>query len=152
MVDVGLFVDASTSWGVGLVWGFGAAWDAWQLTGVDRLPAQHIGWLEAVAVELAVSTIIAQGFLSAHILVRSDNQGVIGAWRRGRCPNRFVNMAIRRSELLAHQYDISLTFSFIASADNLADPISRGILGPAASQLSSSFDLPMELQPFLRHV
>jgi hypothetical protein len=150
--DIGLFVDASTSWGIGLILGSGAGWDAWALTDKPRSPFQHIGWLEAVAVELALHVLVARGVHSSHILIYSDNQGVIGAWNRGRGRNPEINLSIRRAELLAHEHAIALSFNFVDSEDNLADPISRGILGPVEQHLASSFPLPVDLRPFLRHV
>lgn len=151
LCDLGIFVDASTSWGIGLIWDNGSMWDAWKLWGAWKSRSRHIGWLEAVAIELAVMSLVERGISNAHILIRSDNQGVIGAWEKGRGKNFEINLSIRRAVWLAHEHNIDLTFSYVESKENLADPISRGLLGPANQQLSSSFSLPEDLLPFLAH-
>jgi hypothetical protein len=83
-VDLGIWVDASTEWGVGLVWKNGESWDAWKLQEDWKGPARNIGWLEGVAVELAIRILDKQGYHNVNVLIRSDNQGIIGAWQRGR--------------------------------------------------------------------
>lgn len=57
--DVDLWVDASTSWGVGLV--FRDKWSAWTLVDGWKGNGRDIGWLEAVAVELAILTLFNAG-------------------------------------------------------------------------------------------
>lgn len=152
VMDLGISVDASTSWGIGLVWRDGEAWDAWKVRDGWRGPGRDIGWLEAIAVELAIRTIVGHGFSSSRIKVLSDNQGVIGAWGRGRSSNFEVNFSIRRSSFILSDSDLSLCFQFIDSEDNPADPISRGILGPPDRQLPSTFLFPPELDKYLiRH-
>ena len=48
--DFGIWVDASSSWGVGII--FDGHWDAWRCRNDWRGPGRDIGWLEGVAVEL----------------------------------------------------------------------------------------------------
>jgi hypothetical protein len=57
--DLDLWVDASTDWGIGLV--MGSRWDAWTLKEGWKGQGQDIGWLEAIAVELAVLTLFNLG-------------------------------------------------------------------------------------------
>lgn len=150
VLDFGLWVDASTLWGIGLI--HEPLWDAWHLRSGWRGPCRDIGWLEAVAVELAVLSLQAGGFHDQHILVRSDNQGVIGAWEKGRGRNFEVNLCIRRTNVIAAACGIDLSFLYVPSAINLADPISRGELGSASHQVSYTFELPEALARFIEHV
>ena len=48
--DLGLYVDASTSWGIGII--IGAEWAAFQLSPSWKTEGQDICWLETVAIEL----------------------------------------------------------------------------------------------------
>jgi len=50
--DLGLFVDASTSWGIGVV--MGASWAAFHQSPTWKIPGQDICWLETVTVELLI--------------------------------------------------------------------------------------------------
>lgn len=51
LYDHGIFVDASTSWGIGLI--IADSWHAFQLVTDWKLPGHDICWLESVALELA---------------------------------------------------------------------------------------------------
>lgn len=57
--DYGIWVDASTGTGVGLLWN--GHWAAWSTSPQWRGPSRDIGWLEAVAVELAVRLAYSKG-------------------------------------------------------------------------------------------
>jgi len=51
-LDNGVFVDASTGWGIGLI--LDGKWLTWQLKDGWKSEGHEIGWAEMVAVELAV--------------------------------------------------------------------------------------------------
>jgi hypothetical protein len=93
-----------------------------------------------------------QGIRDSHIILHSDNQGVIGAFDKGQSRNFEVNLSIQRSTTVLAASNISISVIYIDSKSNPADLISRGITGPVANRLLSSFPLPQELQPFLVHV
>ena len=149
-LDLHIFVDASTSWGIGVL--IGNQWDAWKTSANWRGPSRDIGWLEGVALELLVYVIEEKGLHDLHILVHSDNQGVIGAFDKGRSRNFEVNLSIRRTSCVLSANNLSLALEYIESEENPADPISRGITGSPADRLFSTFALPEELNPFLTHV
>jgi hypothetical protein len=149
-IDLHISVDASTSWGIGI--SFGTQWDAWQTSPSWKGPSRDIGWLEGVALELVIYVLEEKGFRDSHILVHSDNQGVIGAFDKGRSRNFEVNLSIRRSASVLAACNLSLCLNYIESEENPADPISRGIMGPATDRLFSTFALPKELKPYLLHV
>jgi hypothetical protein len=144
--DIDLWVDASTDWGIGLL--LGDRWNAWTLVEGWKGHGRDIGWLEAVAVELAVLTLSGLGWSNASVLIRSDNQGVIGAFRSGRSRNFQVNLCIRRVEVIAMSSNVTHVLTYVESAKNRADSISRGEVGPSASRLDS-IQLPCELSPFI---
>ena len=48
--DLGIYVDASKSWGIGIV--IRDQWEAWQWSALWHFEGRNIGWAEAVAVEL----------------------------------------------------------------------------------------------------
>jgi hypothetical protein len=148
--DYNIWVDASTEWGIGLIWG--SHWDAWKLLDGWRGPSRDIGWLEGVAVELAILATRAMGIRDADVLIRSDNEGVIGAFSKGRCSNFMTNLSIRRSDEVYSEVGISATLIYVNTVDNLADPISRGFLPPPSQNFPSPIPIPLPLIPFFSHV
>ncbi|KAF7315436.1 hypothetical protein MIND_00058500 [Mycena indigotica] len=143
MQDLGLFVDASTSWGLGVI--IGEKWFALRLIkGWDCAGTRDICWLEAVALEVLLMWLIERGHHDCCLLVHSDNTGAIGALSKGRSSNAELNRVARRFCNLSLSHNISISFSYIASASNPADPISRGIL-PHSFPLYLSFDLPFDI-------
>lgn len=150
--DEGIWVDASTDWGIGLVWN-GREYAAWRwLPGWNHAPGCNIGWGEAIAVELAIVLLDRLGVSDCRVLVRSDNMGVIGAFRKRRSRNWMVNQCIRRSNIIAMARNLDFEFVYVASEDNLADPISRGERVPSFTPLLTSVPLPDALFPYLAHV
>jgi hypothetical protein len=55
VVDLDFWMDASSSWGIGLL--CGGQWAAWKWLDGWRSDFQEISWVEAAAVELAVRLI-----------------------------------------------------------------------------------------------
>ncbi|OJA14702.1 hypothetical protein AZE42_13052, partial [Rhizopogon vesiculosus] len=122
--DYGIWVDASTGTGIGILWN--GLWGAWDTREGWRDHVGHdIGWLETIAVELAICVTCLFGISTADVLIHSDNEGVIGSFRKGRCSNLASNMSIRRSEVILRSSDITITLIYVNTKDNLADPISR---------------------------
>ena len=75
MSPVEFWVDASSSWGVGLV--FDGTWDAWKFSPGWDSDGRYIGWAEIVAIELGLLFAVHCGYTDTHFLIKSDNQGVI---------------------------------------------------------------------------
>lgn len=154
-LDLGIFVDASTSWGIGLI--FGYRWMAFKLRpGWDtRTPSgvrRGIAWLEMVAVELMIYVIHSLGYTHSKVLIHSDNMGVIGAVARGRSTNYHLNLSIRRMAAITCSEFILPYFEYIETTRNPADPISRGTLPPASDRLPLTFELPPDLLSALEYV
>jgi hypothetical protein len=150
-VDLGIWVDASTNWGIGLIWEH-TRWDAWRSLPGWEGAGRHITWLECIAAELVVIILDRLDVRDSHVLIRSDNQGVIGAFAKGRCPSFEINLSIRRAMSIALARNLTFDFQYVASAINLADPISRGEFGPAHLRFASDITLPDELKTYFVYV
>ena len=141
--DLGLYVDASTSWGIGIV--IGDEWAAFRLSPSWKVPGRDICWLETVAIELLVYFLEAKGLRDTHLLIHSDNQGTIGTLEKGRSGNVHINLSIRRTHLVLMDLSIATRTIYVESHANPADPISRGEPGSTGKQLIPTFKLPDEL-------
>lgn len=143
VVDMGISVDASTSWGIGII--VKERWLGLKLAPSWKVEGRDICWLETIAVELVVYILETMGVRNSRILIHSDNQGTIGSMHKGRSPNYHINLSIRRTYNVLSSLFITPELEYIASALNPADPISRGETGPLNKRLHTSFKLPEEL-------
>ena len=148
--DMGLFVDASTSWGIGIV--VSGRWAAFKLSDDWKIEGRDICWLETVAVEILIYILEAMGISNSTLLIHSDNQGTIGSLSKGRSRNFHINLSIRRLYAILASLFITPQLVYIASGNNPADPISRGELGSTESRITISFSLPDELRKILLDV
>ncbi|OBZ78926.1 hypothetical protein A0H81_01330 [Grifola frondosa] len=148
--DIGIWVDASTDWGIGIIVdGRWAAWK-WRLpTAQWKTHGRDIGWAEMIAVELAARFVEQLGYKDSDILVRGDNSGVVGAVTRGRSRNFQANESIRRTEVLSMSLNIYFRLEYVNTKVNKADPVSRGKPDPSMARLPVLFTLPPELELFL---
>jgi len=144
--DLGIYVDACTSWGIGIV--IDGSWAAFWLKDDWKVPDHDICWLETVAIKLLVYFLEQLGFRDAHLRIYSDNKGTIGALAKGRSRNHPINLAIRHILGVLYPLFISSDFTYVSSAENLADPISHGDLGSPDKILLPKFTLPDELKSF----
>lgn len=147
MRDLGIWVDASTSWGIGII--VAGQWAAWKLVDGWKTDGRDIAWAEMTAIELAVRTIEQMGLSNTDILIRGDNTGVAGAYNRGRSRNFRVNESIRRTNIIATHLNIRFYVEYVNTLDNLADSISRGDLARQQHRLSHRIELPKELEQLL---
>ena len=148
--DMGIFVDASTSWGIGIV--IAGNWAAFKLCEDWKVTGRDICWLETVAIEILIYILDAMGINNTTLLIHSDNQGAIGSIAKGRSRNFHINLSIRRAYVVLASQFITPELIYIASEHNPADPISRGELGSTESRITVSFSLPDELRPLLLDV
>lgn len=146
-LNIDIFVDASTSWGIGVL--INGKWAAWRFSSDALQHGRAIGWAEMVAVELAVSVLCSVYPKHSHFLIHSDNQGVIGAIESGssRGPSQNASLSRICSKLLLH--DSFLSTKYIASSSNPSDSLSRGILPPKDSSLRTSVILHPSVSHFL---
>jgi hypothetical protein len=141
------FVDASTGWGIGLV--FRDRWLAWPLKAGWEGEGKTIGWAEFVALELAVLTAANAGLRDVSIPVHSDNQGVVGAFSSGYSRSPAQNAVLRRILLILHEFNLGLDLAWIPSAQNPADGPSRGRFPAWSRLLSCPPRIPFILRPLV---
>ena len=141
-------VDASTSWGIGLV--YGRKWLAWPLRDGWCSDSRDIGWAEMVALELAVLVAVQMGLFDATLVMHSDNQGVVLAFAAGRSWGAHQNAVLCQILLLLYEHDLWLRMLWIPSAENLADSPSHGLL-PSGPRLPFPPKVPAYLRPFVGH-
>jgi len=145
-LDIGIFVDASTSWGIGII--IEGRWLAFELAPDWKEPGKDICWLETLAVEFLVYILEVLGISNQRVLIHSDNQGTIGAMDKGRSGNHHINLSIHHTYTVLSSLMLVPEFIYVPSIDNPADPLSRGELGPQVSRLAFNLKLPAELCPF----
>ena len=119
------WVDASSLWGIGII--LNNEWDHWRLCPNWDRDGRNIGWAEIVAIELGLLFAIHRGYTDIHILIKSDNQGVIHAiqGKKSRSPEQ--NLVLQRITSLLAQHKLWISSLYVPSLDNLADPPSRGL-------------------------
>ena len=135
-----IWVDASKLWGLGIV--IDDEWDAWHWRSPWHFEGRDIRWAEAVAVKLAARILFERGLANAAVLIHGNNQGVIGSFDRGRGRNFHVNLAIRRTDVIASSSNMLYILKYVKSEYNKADPISSGELGPRTNQITGYIQLP----------
>lgn len=139
-IDLDVFVDASTGWGIGLT--IDSSWDHWKLRAGWKTDGRDIGWAEMVAVELGLLALVEEGHHDVHIRLRSDNQGVVGALKAGRSRGIESNRALQRVVAIMIERSIWLTVDWVASADNPSDAPSRGLPPPGYVRRAHTFVIP----------
>ncbi|KAJ7764312.1 hypothetical protein B0H16DRAFT_1413939 [Mycena metata] len=102
-----------------------------------------------VAVELAVRALVAAGHRNKHFVLRSDNQGVVGALAAGRSRGRQENSILQHILQLFDDHSIWLTIVYVPTADNIADGPSRGVLPTQELQFEAPPRVPPHLVDFI---
>ncbi|ESK82523.1 reverse transcriptase ribonuclease h [Moniliophthora roreri MCA 2997] len=150
--DIGIYIDASTDWGIGVI--IDSEWAAFCLVSnwKSLLPGQGICWLETIAVELMLLFLMQKGYQNVRLLVCSDNQGTIGAFAKAHSAHVGINLSICCMFETLNTSSIIPELIYVNTKDNLADPILCRLAGPQDSKLPCKFDLPLELQPILAYV
>ncbi|KAE8235417.1 hypothetical protein A4X06_0g9876 [Tilletia controversa] len=143
-----IFVDASTEWGIGIT--SGDRWAAYKFRPGWQQESRQILWAEAVALEFGLLVAIEMGGAGHSILIHSDNQGVIGAFRFGRCRGRQANTVLKRIVNLERAHKFELRIKYVPTAINPADGPSRGECPPGP--MLPTFNIPAPVQPFLDDV
>jgi hypothetical protein len=150
LVDPDIFVNASTSWGIGLT--VASLWKAWSFLSGWQSHGHNIGWAESIALELAVNEIAACGFHDVHVLVHSDNKGSIGQYIHGQSCNPFINESIVCTSLITRNANFNIALDYVKSSRNPADAASCGMLPGNSLCLPVVFWLLDAITPFLTNV
>ena len=145
--DPNIHVDASSSYGVRFT--IENKYVGWQLIGGWASNNFDIGWAESVALELAIYWLIQEGYQDVNITIHSDITGVIGAFSSGHSRNPAHNDSICCITVSLILANVIITPKYIASANNLANPVLCGITLGYSSWLDCSFLLPADLIPWL---
>jgi hypothetical protein len=145
---VKLFVDTSTSWGIGFI--LDDHWLAWQLIPGWKADDRDIGWAEMIAVELALHSLIAAGFSNCHITLHSDNSSVVGSIQAGASRNSPQNSILRKIVSLMQSSSIWLSTIWVPSAENPADDPSHGSFPPPSQLFPYPPLIPTHLKPFVK--
>jgi hypothetical protein len=145
-----IHVDASTSWGISFI--MDNHWLAWHLLPSWHSDGRDIGWAEMVAVELALHSVIAAQYHSVHLIIRSDNQGVVGASHAGKSHNNASNLILCKITDLFLENDLWITITWIPTSHNLADGPSCGVFPSAQNLFWSAPRIPLHLSQFVAHL
>jgi hypothetical protein len=127
-----LYVDVSSGWGIGLI--LNSKWLVWQFKDGWKSEGRKISWAKMVVVELAVRTLIAGRFTGCHVIICSNNKGVVRALKAGRSWGTQQNAVLQEIVKLIQEHDLWISTTWIAMLENPADGPSRGIF-PANSLL-----------------
>jgi hypothetical protein len=146
--DVQCFVDASTSFGIGIF--LEGRVHAWALKPGWKSAGRDIGWAEMIAVELALLALADGKYHDCSVIIHSDNQDVISAFKAGRSCNSHQNAALQRIQSLRLCYNINVTLEYVNTNENQADAPSQGDLSVGACL--PLFDIPPYLSIWLKPV
>lgn len=148
-VNPEVFVDASNL-GIGLI--FGSRWLAWKFNQANPYIPRNSGridtsWSELIAAELGVRTLIAAGFRSTTVRMRSDNTSVVSALKNRTWGNidRLTCVLARIMEL-CDAYELDLRPKHVEGEKNPADAPSRGRFPPLEKLLVLAPSIPLQLE------
>ena len=80
-----------------------------------------------MTVKLAVWTLITRKFTECHVVVYSDNKGVVGALEAGRSQGTQQNMILCKIVKLIQDHNLWISTTWIPILENPTDGPSRGI-------------------------
>ena len=146
-IDPCLFVDASTSFGIGII--MGKHWAAWKLSDGWRLNNRDIGWVETITMELAMLLLVNVGFNSSIIVIHSDNTGVIGTYNSGHLHNPEQNSSLQHTMCTLACSGLTISPLYMPSSSNLANAPSCGHFSLPVTHLLCNFTLPHPLSHWL---
>lgn len=142
-------VDTSTLFGISLV--IDGTWDHWRLIPGWKSDRRDIGWAEMVAEELGLLAVIESGLSNATFVLKSDNQGMIGALQRGQSRNGQQNEVLQRITALLLEHNLWITSEYVPSEANTSDEPSCGVAPEGTTRQRRQFDIPYPLRMYLHH-
>lgn len=148
-IDLDVYIDALTTWGVSFV--TGDKWLVWELRLNWKSEGRDIGWAEIVAVDLSVHALVNAGFNNCHIILESDNSGIVGALAAGRSRSLLQNAIFCRIIDTFQSVSIWLIIVWVPSATNKADGPFRGLFPSRCMLFAFPPRIPPYLMPFIHN-
>ena len=148
--DLDIWVDTSTSWGLGLC--IGNKWASWCLLEGWDCNGRDIGWAETIALELAVLWLTQSGWHDCSLKIHCDNTSIIAYFWKGHSRNPSRNDSLARSTSCLTASNISICPTYVQSSLNRANPFSRGLSGDEGCCVIPNIVLPIELSRFIESV
>ena len=136
VIKTPIFVDASTSWGVGGVHGreyftiphTGIRLHICSCPGWESFPQVPIAWLELLAAYMAVR-LFASRYPGHLVVLYTDNSNVVAWLGSRRSPHPVVCTLVSAIESIKYRHTLKLSARFIPSGQNrTADSLSRGVI------------------------
>ena len=149
LIDHHAFSDASSSFGVAIT--IGPRWQAWQLAPGWDSQGRNIQWAEAIGFELLTIYLCTLSGEGEHLTVYGDNRGVVEGWWKQCSANKPTNRIFRRILRLSEDRNRTFHSRYVPSAQNPADPPSRGQYPPLKFCLGP-IAVPADVRPFLIEV
>ena len=140
------YSDASSGFGVAIT--VGERWRAWHLAPGWKSQGRDIQWAEAIRFELLTICIFALSSEGDHIVVYGDNHAVVEGWWKGCSANGPTNQVFRRILQLSEDCSRTVHTRYIPSAQNPANPPSRGDYPPRSLMLGP-VAIPRKARPLL---
>jgi len=120
-LDLDLWVDVSTLWGIGT--STGSQWATWKLLSGWLVDGQDILWVEAITIELVVMWLTQAGLHNACLKVYHNNSSIINSWK-SRSRNPAHNNCLYRITSSLTAATLLITPTYIQYALNKADALS----------------------------
>ena len=146
LTDYSAYSDASSGFGVAIT--VGPRWRAWRLADGWKSRGRDIQWAEAVGFELLAICVCALSGQGEHVLLYSDNRGVVEGWWKRCSANGPTNKVFRRILQLSEDRGRAIHTRYVPSAKNPADGPSRGRY-PSRSLLLDPIIVPDEIRSLL---
>lgn len=149
-----IFVDAS-AFGIGFV--LNDRWLAWSFVqahpDIPMGPDGHIvmSWAELIAAEMGILTFIGAGHRNTQVILRSDNDGVIAAFKKRTWTKNFgLDEILKRVLKICQDANLVVIPTWIPTKANPADKPSRGVYAPKPLMFDPIPAIPSCLQSVLK--
>ena len=149
-----IFVDAS-AFGIGFI--LNDRWLAWSFVqghpNIPMGPDGHIvmSWAELIAAEMGILTFIGAGHCNSQVILRSDNDGVIAAFKKRTWTKNFgLDEILKRVLKICQDANLVVIPTWIPTKANPADKPSRGVYAPTHLMFDPIPAIPSYLQSVLK--
>lgn len=151
-----IFVDAS-GYGIGFI--LNDRWLAWSFVqghpDIPMGPDNHIvmSWAELIAAEMGILTFVGAGHRNTQVILRSDNDGVIAAFKKRTWTKNFgLDEILKRVLKTCQDANLVVIPTWISTKANPADKPSRGVYPSPHLMFDHNPVIPSHLQSILKPV